>query len=56
MCTDFVVLPVFNWFARFVSLMFGFVWSDFAALPCGWLNSVVLALYGLVLLFCLDAV
>ena len=39
-----------------LSLMFGFVWSDFAALPCGWLNSVVLALYGLVLLFCLDAV
>ena len=30
-----------------LSLMFGFVWSDFAALPCGWLNSVVLALYGL---------
>ena len=32
--------------------MFGFVWSDFAALPCGWLNSVVLALYGLVLPWC----
>lgn len=39
-----------------LSIMFGFVWSDFATLPCGWLNSVVLALYGLVLLFCLDAV
>ena len=36
-----------------LSLMFGFVWPDFAALPCGWLNSVVLALYGLVLLFAL---
>ena len=29
------------------------MWPDFAALPCGWLNSVVLALYGLVLLFAL---
>lgn len=39
-----------------LSLMSGFVWSDFAALPCGWLNSAVLTLNGLMLLLCLDVV
>lgn len=48
---------MFGWFARFAPyvcpVLCGLI---FAALPCGWSDSAVLTLDGLVLLFCLEVV